>query len=129
LNIQLPKAAWAFSGYGTPEDALKTAMWARREGDFNSLTASLTPSFVEKAQKAWGDKFEEGLKSELLGNVDRISECRIVKKEMVSDSEAKLMYVLAEPPQPFGDNGEVRGKAMGCGITVKRIGQEWKLEP
>jgi hypothetical protein len=48
---------------------------------------------------------------------------------MVSDSEAKLMYVLVEPPQPFGDNGEVRSKGMGCGITAKRIGQEWKLEP
>jgi hypothetical protein len=54
LNIQLPKASWAFAGYGTPEAALQTMMWARREGDSKSVQASLTPGFMEKAQKAWG---------------------------------------------------------------------------
>jgi hypothetical protein len=128
LNIQLPKASWAFAGFGTPEDALQTVMWARREGDFKSVLASLTPSFVEQAQKAWGDKFEEELKTELPGNLDRISDCRILKKEVVSDSEVKLTYVLGETPQAFGDQGQVRAKALGCGVTAKRVGGEWKLE-
>jgi hypothetical protein len=129
LNIQLPKDVWAFAGYATPEAALQTVMWARREGDLNSLLSSLTPAFIEKAQKAWGDKFEEQLKAELPGNLDRVTDCRIMKKEMVSENEAKLMYVLAEKPQPFGDNGELRAKSLGCGVTVKRVGQDWKLEP
>lgn len=129
LNIQLPKASWAFAGYGTPEAALQTMMWARREGDSKSVQASLTPGFMEKAQKAWGDKFDDELRSELPGNLDRVSDCRIMKKEMISDSEVKLMYVLGEQPQAFGDKGEVRAKALGCGITAKRVGDEWKLEP
>jgi len=84
---------------------------------------------MEKAQKAWGDKFEDELRSELPGNLDRVSDCRIMKKEMISDTEVKLMYVLGEQPQAFGDKGEVRAKALGCGITAKRVGDEWKLEP
>jgi len=128
LNIQLPKDAWAFAGYDTPEAALQTVMWARREGDLKSLMTSLSPAFIEKAQKAWGDKFEDEIKSELPGNLDRTTECRILKKEMVSDSEAKLFYALVEKPQAFGD-GEMRTKSLGCGVTARRVGQEWKLEP
>jgi hypothetical protein len=52
----------------------------------------------------------------------------IMKEEMASDSEAKLMSVLAEKPQAFGD-GQVRAKSLGCGVTARRVGQEWKLEP
>jgi hypothetical protein len=84
---------------------------------------------MEKAQKAWGDKFEDELRSELSGNLDRVSDCRIMKKEMISDTEVKLMYVLGEQPQAFGDKGEVRAKALGCGITAKRVGDEWSLNP
>ena len=40
------------------------------------------------------------------------------------------MNVLGEQPQPFGDKGEIsRAKSLGCGITAKRVGDEWKLEP
>jgi hypothetical protein len=65
LDVKLPKAAWTLAGYATPADALQSALWARREGDFQSLVASLAPDFVQKAQKAWGDRFESRLKSML----------------------------------------------------------------
>jgi hypothetical protein len=128
LDIQLPKVSWAFAGYSTPEAALQTLLWARREGDFNSVLASLTPGFVEQAQKAWGDKVEQEVKAELPGDLDRVTNCRISKKAVLSDDEVKLYFALGEPPQKFGDNG-LRTKTLGCGITVKRIGNEWKLEP
>ena len=57
LNIQLPKDTWAFTGYGTPEAALQTMMWARREGDSKSAPGEPdSPGFMDRAQKAWGDK-------------------------------------------------------------------------
>jgi hypothetical protein len=122
LNIDLPKTSWAFAGYGTPEAALQTLMWARREGDIKSLLASLAPEFVEKAQKAWGDKFEEELKSEFPGKIPRVSDCNIVKKEVISDGEVRLIYRMVE-------QDELRSIATASNITAKRVGDEWKLVP
>jgi RNA polymerase sigma factor (sigma-70 family) len=126
LNINLPKASWAFVGYGTPEAALQTLMWARREGDFKSLLASLTRGFVENGQKAWGDKFEDELTSEFPGKLAAVSDCTIVNKEVISDSEVRLVYRVAEQ-EGFGD--DVRNKATTSTIMAKRFGDEWKLAP
>jgi len=128
LNIQLPRASWAFAGYNTPEAALQSLLWARREGDFKSVLASLTPDFVEQARKAWGDQIEEQINAELPYDRDRFSNCHISKKEVLSESEVKLYFQLDESAVAFGPNG-TRARSLGCGITVKRSGNEWKLEP
>ena len=128
LNIDLAKESWAPAGYASPENALQTMLWARREGDFKTLVASVTPEFVEKAQKAWGDKFEDQLKQELPGDLDWVSKCLIRRRETISEDEVKLFYALAANPVPFGDNGS-RMKSLGCGVTAKRIGNEWKIQP
>jgi hypothetical protein len=122
LNISLPKGSWTFAGYGTPEAALQTMMWARREGDTKSLLASLAPEFVEKANKAWGDMFEEELKSALPGKIPRVSDCTIWKKEAISDTEFRLWYRVVE-------QDELRNVATAVNITAKRVGEDWKLMP
>jgi hypothetical protein len=129
LDIRLAKAEWAFAGYGTPEAALQSLLWARREGDFQSVLGSLTPAFLEQAEKTWGDRLQEQLKSELPGDFERVANCRISKKEVISENEVKLFFALMESPQPFGDTGAVRTKSIGCGIIAKRVGNDWKLEP
>ncbi len=126
LDIKLPKASWTHVGYTTPADALQSALWARREGDFQSLVASLAPDFVQKAKKAWGDQFEDKLKSMLPWDTDSVDDCNIVSEKAVSDSQVQLIYVLMER-QKIGD--AARNVATGSMIRVKRVGGEWKLEP
>ena len=88
--------------------------------------ASLTPEFVQKAQKAWGDQFEDKLRSVLPWNMDAVTDCRITKEEILSDSEVQLIYVLSER-QTIGDS--VQNRATGYNIGVKRVGGQWKLDP
>ena len=127
MNISLPKSSWAYAGYATPADTLQTALWAQHDGDMKSLVASLTPEFVQKTQKEWGDQFEDKLKSFLPTGTEWVTNCTIQKMEVISGNEVNLTFRLKEAPHLYLGKEVVRVSTTG--IRLKRLGDEWKLDP
>ncbi len=128
LNMNLPAASLAFAGYATPTDALQTFMWAKRAGDTKALVASLAPDFVRNARKAWGDQFEDKLKSSMGADPEWVTNFCIEKMKVISGSEVGLTYKLTGAPQRTLDNKE-EITTIGNYITLQRVGDEWKLDP
>jgi RNA polymerase sigma factor (sigma-70 family) len=49
VNVQtnIPRESWAFVGFGTPENALQSYMWAKSNGDVEQAFSSATPEFTQ----------------------------------------------------------------------------------
>lgn len=134
-RTHFPKAVWTFSGYATPEAAIQTGMWALREGNPKLLLASMIPETQKRLEEDWKGKSEVQIQSEMaksLVDVGKATEFHIYKQVNISEDEIEYVLTLPEPTVEI-DSGEgqkgLRMNSTGFGITAKRIGNEWKLNP
>jgi hypothetical protein len=112
----VPREAWAFAGYATPDDALRSAVWAMSSGDPNTFLASLSPRERARTEKQWKDKSDEQIAAEGRREMEKMSGFHILDRQVVADDEVTLR-VFAE-----GDEGDVRR------MRMKRFGSEWKID-
>jgi hypothetical protein len=47
-HAYIPKEAWAFAGYDTPEAALQSVWWVVNKGDSQAFLTSITPDMLQK---------------------------------------------------------------------------------
>lgn len=109
------KENWNFSGYGTPEAALQSVVWAMREGDPATFLAALTPEEQARVQKEWGSKSMAEVGVEGRKQVDKLKGFRVLEREQVSEDEVVLTI--------YAEGGEGRSQKM----TMKRVGADWRL--
>ena len=114
--LLVPRETWAFAGYGSPEDALKTAVWAMSNGDPNNFLASLSPTERAKMERQWQDKTHEEIAAEARREMDKLTGFRILDRQVISDDEV-VLRVFAE-----GDERDIRR------MRMKRFGSEWKFD-
>src|SRR5436190_15042080 len=109
------KESWAFTGYGTPEAALQSVIWAMREGDTRTFLASLAPEEMARVQKEWGDKSEAQVSADTKRGTDKISGIRILESKALSADEVVLSLYAA------GGEDKVQK------ISMRLYGTEWKM--
>jgi hypothetical protein len=110
----LSKDAWTYVGYGDPESALQSTMWAWSCGDPTMLVASLSPT----DRAAWGNLSDEEVATRLSGRWRLSTGFQILGQKQVADDEVALM-VNMYPDRPDIANAE---------LHFKRIGSEWKRD-
>ncbi|MCX6923111.1 MAG: sigma-70 family RNA polymerase sigma factor [Verrucomicrobia bacterium] len=134
-RTRFPKAAWTFSGYATPEAAIQTGMWALREGNPKLLLASMIPEAQKRLEEDWKGKSEGQIQSEMvksLVDVGKATEFKIYKQVNISEDEIEYELTLPEPAVEIDSEEGHKGlqiNSTGFGVTAKRIGNEWKLNP
>lgn len=111
-----PRDTWAFAGFASPEDTLKSAAWAMSKGDLNTFLASLSPSHREQMERRWQGKSQEEITAESRREMEKTTGYHILDKQIVSEDEI-LLRVFAE-----GDEGDIRR------MRMKRFGAEWKFD-
>jgi len=113
-NPQLP----AFSGYATPEAALKSFIWSESTGNLDKLLAACTPEQGERMKAKTTGKSEEELKRLMVEEAKNRANYTITEKEIVSDDEVHLhLQVQPYPGHPrIGNDVQV----------LQKIGGEWK---
>jgi small-conductance mechanosensitive channel len=111
---QFPRESWSFAGYGSPEAALVSAIWAMREGDPKTYLESLAPDEQERIAQGWLDKSEAEIAAKHKSDVATISGMRVLERQNVGANEV-MMNVLIEGPNRIER------------VRMNQIGQEWKF--
>jgi RNA polymerase sigma factor (sigma-70 family) len=116
------RAAWVFSGYGEPKSAMMSFLWAIRQADGEQILAACSPGLqqtfqkhFEKQMQASGKSLGEFLAQDTPPRFNSTTGIRILEQKPVSEDRITLR-VLA-----LGEQKEHR-------ITVKKIGEEWKVD-
>jgi hypothetical protein len=110
----LAKESFAFAGYGSPESAFQTALWAMRNGDTNAILASLTPEERLKKEQEWAGLSEAEVQRQATNDVKEINGYRIIGSEFISTDEVELKVDF--------DADLTKMK-----MRVKRVDGEWKF--
>lgn len=102
-EMVLTKDSLAFAGYGSPEAALQSGLWALTKADFKTLLGSLTPA----ASKQLGPLLQSGsealIKAQFPFNVlSRSTALRVVRKDVVSDNQVDYLLSIEGPPDASG---------------------------
>lgn len=109
----VPREAWGFAGYATPEAAFQSAIFAHSQGDFDTFLASFTGEEAIRTRKRFEGKTPEELAAERQDTA-KITGYRILQKDDISPEETVLVIFAA---------GE--GEVMSW--TMRKVDAEWKL--
>jgi hypothetical protein len=116
VGTAFPRETWAFAGYASPEDTLKTAVWAMSIGNPNAFLATLSPTERAGTERRWQGKTEDEIAAESRREMEKLTGFRILDRQTISDDEV-VLRVMAD-----GDEGDVRR------MRMKRLGSEWKFD-
>jgi hypothetical protein len=118
----VPRAAWVFSGYGDPKSAMLTFLSAIRQADGEQILAACSPELqqtfqkhFEKQMRASGKTLGEFLSQDVPPRFKSTMGIRIVEQKPASEDRITLR-ILA-----LGEQKEHQ-------ITVRKIGDEWKVD-
>jgi RNA polymerase sigma factor (sigma-70 family) len=113
-NSRLP----AFSGYATPEAALKSFIWSESTGDLDKLLAACTPEQASRMKAKTAGKSGEEIRRLLVEEAKNRSNYEITEKEAMSDDEVRLHLRV----QPYPGHPNVGNDLQ----VMQMIGNEWK---
>src|ERR1039457_1005370 len=114
--------AWVFSGYGDPKSAMMSFLWAIRQADGGQILAACSPGHQQTFQKhfqeqmrASGKTLGEFLAQDTPPRFSTTTGIRILEQKLDSEDQITLRLLA------LGEQKEHR-------ITVKKIGEEWKVD-
>jgi hypothetical protein len=112
-----PKSSWAFAGYATPEAAFQSLNYAASNGDISALLANSTPEMQAQFASQFENQSESDVADQIKNNVNKNTEVRILKKDVVSDTEV-VFTILGD-----GENSQPEN------LDFQKIDDQWKLAP
>ena len=113
------KENWTFAGYATPEAALQSSLWAKREGDWRILKASMTAeAWAANGIGPENEQFAAEIEEERKSDVKDTAGFRILERKAISGEEFVLRVHVDGQGRTAGDQN----------IVLKRLGGEWKVE-
>lgn len=111
-----PRNSWTFAGFGSPEAALKTSLWAANNGDLKTLLASTTGDLGKMMQAELGGKSDTEASIRAMDNVMNFKSVRLVNSELQANDTAVLTVTIEERTETH------TGK-----LFLRKIGNDWKL--
>jgi hypothetical protein len=113
-NTIFPKENWQFAGYGTPENALVSAIWAMREGNSQTYLNSLSPAEQQRTAANWQNMSAEQVAAKHQSDVANITGLRVLEQRIVGQGDV-VMSVFIDGP---GRTERVR---------LNQVNGEWKF--
>ena len=112
-QIEFSKASWHFSGYGDPESAFQSWMWATKNGDVKSFLAGFSPGVLAGFA---GKPDSEIISPKDKAHFEKMTGYRLLGKQVLSDNEV-ILSIATEGE----DSNEIKH------FSLQRIGSEWKI--
>lgn len=109
----VPKEAWSFAGYATPEAALQAVLAAMTHGDYNAYVAALSPEEAQRVSEQFGGKTPEEISEKWRRQTEKLTSYRIVDQDAASAEETVLIVYMA-------------GEKKLLPMQMRKVGQEWK---
>ena len=110
----VPREAWSFAGYATPEAAFQSMVFAMSQGDHTTYLASTTGEQAAQSRKKFEEKTPEEYGEHLRRETAKVTSYRILEKDEVSPDETVLVIYAA------GAGGLLP-------FTMQKVGNEWKV--
>jgi cell division protein FtsB len=110
----LPRESWKFSGYGSPEAALVSAIWSMQQGNPKQYFDSLTADEQLRMAKAWEGKTPEEIAAKHQNDTASITGMKITERQAISPNEVQMNIFIE------GVNREEK-------VSMKRVGNDWKF--
>ena len=111
-----PRSSWAYRGYGTPEAAIESSIWAKSTGNVKAFFATSTPEIAREVRGLYfrNTKTDEEMSQALVNSIKPISAFRIEKKTILSDGQVVCELRVDGLPQ---DGYEL--------VTMTNMGGQW----
>jgi hypothetical protein len=111
-----PRDSWSFAGYGSPDAALQTSLWAANNGDLKALLASFTGESRKMLEADLGGKSPEEASIKAMDEVINFKSVRVVSRETQADDTAVLTVAI-----------EDKAETEMVKMLMKKVGNEWKI--
>jgi hypothetical protein len=113
LGQSLPRDAWTFAGYETPQAAFLSGMWAMKEGQVETMLNSFTPEERERFQGQTQGKTDAEIAQRFQKEYGRVSGVRVVGQTEIAPGEVVLDVYL-------------EGVGALKKYRMNQVGNEWK---
>jgi RNA polymerase sigma factor (sigma-70 family) len=111
------RESWAFAGFGTPEDTLKSFMWAKSRGDLTTAFTTATPELGQQIKELYfKGKTDEEISTLLVDSAAKQTGFQIMNKLNAADDQV-IFQVHIEGASP-------KSYAL---LTLRKIDGEWKV--
>lgn len=114
VTESFPRESWAFAGYGSPESALLSAIWAMREGNPKTYLESLSPAEQARMAQLWENKPEGEVAAKHQSDVSKITSFRILDRQEVSPEQVVMSVYIS---------GVDRLEK----VAMQKVGDDWKF--
>lgn len=111
-----PRDSWSFTGYGSPDAALQTSLWAANNGDLKALLASTTGDLRKMVEADLAGKSPEEASIKAMDEVINFRSVRVINRETQTDDTAVLTVAL-----------ENKTETETVKMLMKKVGNEWKI--
>ena len=117
----IPREAWAFRGYATPEQALESVLWAMSQGNLESVLRGVTEVTRQEMLKDHVGKTALEIEKSLKDDASDAQALRFDRRRAAQNGG--VTFIIASREQ---DNGETRMRDETV-LTFVQEGNEWKL--
>ena len=111
-----PRDSWSFSGYGSPDAALQTSLWAANNGDLKAMLASTTGDLRKMVEADLTGKSPEEASIKAMDEVINFRSVRVLNRETQADDTAVLTVAI-----------EDKAETETVKMLLKKVGNEWKI--
>jgi len=120
LQTNFPRGSWAFAGFGTPEAAYQSILWAKGNGDVKTFLAGQTPDTRQAVEgAALRGKSDEERSASLSDSFKKITGFHVLNKIPISEDQVMLQTQIDVA------DGAQQEKVYDIAV-MKRIDGEWK---
>lgn len=111
-----PQDSWTFAGYGSPDAAFQTSLWAANNGDLKALATSATGEMQKTIENSLGGKSDAEAQIKAMDEVIGFKSVRILNREFQGNDTAVLTAEI-----------EHQSGTRTIKLLMKKIGNEWKI--
>jgi hypothetical protein len=111
-----PRDSWAFTGYASPDAALRTSLWAANNGDLKALLASATGEVRKEMEEEFGGKSESEASIRAMDQVISLKSVRVLNREVQADDTVVVTAAF-----------EDRTDTHTVKLLMKKFGNDWKI--
>ncbi len=111
-----PRDSWSFAGFASPDDALRSSLWAANNGDLKAMFDSMTGELRQEMEKEFGGKAADEAAIQAMDEVSRFKSIQVLNRDFQGSDTAVLTAVFEDRDQPHTAK-----------LLLKKVGNEWKL--
>lgn len=111
-----PRDSWTSTGLSSPDDALRSSLWASKNGNLQVLLEGMTGQILEVVKRDLEGKSADGAAIRAMDEVMNLKSVQVLNREYPSADTAVLTTAFEKGTQTYTNR-----------FLLKRINNQWKL--